>query len=580
MQQQQIRQTILTASSNLPNKSHLYNKSGFTLTIHLSGVYSHITNIWIFSDKLKVVSKPGDEKIQGDTRIYVLLEGHYIIRIEINSQITDNKIIIQNDYTCSVGQFSPYIKQLESPILYSSALLGGEIPYGSSHEYYTNPAVEISKKMKNNLSSVLNSGLFIFLRYPDEEVFREKFNEQSYWDCFSLLNDVGKSILNFPDFCINDKINQNYNYHRNSDYIGLSEHLEPGLYFLKYEKSGGDSRLTPIYIYEGWYTQLFMTVGQEPLFGSIRVFISRTSTFNPMDRNNYYIDICLDKLQNNDYSLDSELLRNIAYGKYESPMLGLLGAYIYLSSKETKEDHLFKAIVYNLQNKILKTRNESPDIWALNLLSYQHFGKTISNDEKIRVPGTPMLRVAFEAIKKAASTYSFLIAENSLNDHVSENQIFDSPYNTFKPISSFQSELEFNTEYDNQNSLINETENVFEENYAHFDGESDAVADSSNDTSNFNPAFENKSLSLQNALDHENILIHMIPKIKPSNLESKNKNPKQIKSKKWEPSEIGPIGCAIISVYSNNKQISNEMIAKQLNLPISTINRIRTKFNI
>jgi AraC-like DNA-binding protein len=80
----------------------------------------------------------------------------------------------------------------------------------------------------------------------------------------------------------------------------------------------------------------------------------------------------------------------------------------------------------------LKDDVESPDLRALNLLASYHFPNY--KYKKTSVQGTPMLRIGYEAILKASILNKRLIPQNGINDFISENQYFDSPFNTFKPI--------------------------------------------------------------------------------------------------------------------------------------------------
>lgn len=408
-------------------------EKNYQLSIHLNDTYAYALKVWIFSDDKKLVYAPDDQS--GFYRAYQLPKGKYIIRLEIDGLIEDNNITLESDLRFGVDKMELGNK-LKAPELFSSALIGGGLNYSSSHDYYTKPAVEISKtKTFNKRLRNKTSGIFIFLRHPDAEYFEKNKKKKPTWESFSLTNENGDIIAEYPKGWRNDEFVSEYNIKPQSGYIALSGHLTPGLYFLNY--SGKDARVIPISIYRNWYSHVFLTIAEEPLFGTLRIFLSANKTFNPNDRNHLYIDYCLNKLQNGDYSLDEELIRNIAYQKFDSPMLGLIGAYIYLISKETGDDGLFKIIVRNLQEKILKDSKNSPDIWALNLLSYAHSNETVALDRQTAIKGTPMLRIAYDAIKHAAVRFPFLISENSLNDHIAENQCFDSPFNTFRPIQGF-----------------------------------------------------------------------------------------------------------------------------------------------
>ena len=542
----------------------------FKLTIYIAELYVYITNISIFNNDKVLVARPEDGKEQISPRVYQLPAGHYTIRIEINGQLKDNKIEIISNTSCNVG-FDNQIERigLNIPLLYSAALLGNHssnsITYKSSHEYYTEPAKEISKI--NNLEFVnqqaTNSGLFIFLRYPDVEQYKNKYQSNSNWEKFSILNKHGDTLCTFPKNCIKDDNLLQWNYLPNSGYIGFNAQLLPDLYFLKYD--GEDARMIPIYVYKNWYTQFFMTFASKPLFGSIRIFLSKNMVFDPLNRNHYYVDICLDKLQNNDFTLDDHLLNNIAHGKFDSPMLGLLGAYIYLSSKETKKDELFKMIVSNLQNKILRNSSDSPDIWALNLLSYMHFKKTISTTEKKYMDKTPMLRIAFETIKNNALNYNWLIPEGSLNDHIVENQVCDSPYNTFKPFL-------FTT--------IQESE---ENEVALF--RSQGMASAGEGSSGGKEIyFLEPNESLQNALDlnDQSTSMQKIIKRKISNVETpyNDQQIKALKNQLLNPKAIGWIGYSIANLIIQDRNITLNEIEERLNLPSNTIARKMKQLNL
>jgi hypothetical protein len=92
---------------------------------------------------------------------------------------------------------------------------------------------------------------------------------------------------------------------------------------LIYEEEPG--RQMPLYVYDNWHTQLFITLNDDgtPSFGSARLFLSKERKFDPLNEDNKYIDVFLDKLQNRDYTLSRELIEYAARSKFESPMLGL-----------------------------------------------------------------------------------------------------------------------------------------------------------------------------------------------------------------------------------------------------------------
>jgi len=542
------------------------------LTICLAGGYEYITNIWIFNNDKSVAAEPFQSGNNSAMRHYYLFPGKYFIRVEINAQVEDNEVVLIADTTYFIGDRRPGLQRLNAPKLYTSALLKGAAVFETSQQYYLNAAVTISKKStyEQPVTGKIKSGIFIFMRYPNAEIYREVNKGKNYWKNFSLKNSKGKIICKFPDHTITDQTdNVAPAANKALGFLGFTGELPPGLYFLDFK--GKDKRQIPIYIYQGWFTQFFMTVATEPLFGTIRIFLSKHKRFDPSNKYHLFIDICLNKIQNEDYEIDQDLLYNIAYGKYDSPMLGLLGAYIYLKSKETKNDHLFRQIINNLQNKILVNSKDAPDIWALNLLSYEHFNETFTAETRAYIAGTPMLRIAYDTIKKAGVKYKWLIPKGSLNDLIVEKQVVDSPYNTFSPI-------DLKTVKNNSTfTLISEVEKARD---SFFTPETFSTLETRN-TGNQNV------FTLKNALDINDIGIgdnlpvsFAIPK---RVLVSKSINsPKKdyYASLLANPKKLGWLGFSIVNEIADNTEISSEAIADKLIVPINTIERIREQYQV
>ncbi|MBK7389238.1 MAG: hypothetical protein IPI23_09285 [Bacteroidetes bacterium] len=402
-------------------------KLNHTLRIRISEEYKYLVNITVFDSNSRIIESQSSNRYEVS---FTLPLGLYTIRIAMNGDIKDEVILLDKEKEYKIGDKNSYttgnVKIIAPPKQFSSALLGET--YGSSHEYYTYPAIDWSKKETfqfSQESNGSNSSLFIFLRFPSVEKF-DRFKSslsKPFYSDFEIVDEYGSVLTQFETrngIEVNDQ----------QGWIAFNAKLPNGIYYLLYK--GKESRQIPIYIYKNWHTQFFMTLGNQPLFGTTRIFLSKHREFNPNERTYKYIDILLDKLQNQDFILDNELIEMAAYGKYESPMLGLICAYIYLQSKETKSDNLFNIITQNMQNVILKDNEESPDLRALNILAANHFPNY--KYKKGSIKGTPMLRIGFEAILKASVQNKGLIPQNSINDFISENIYFDSPFNTFKPI--------------------------------------------------------------------------------------------------------------------------------------------------
>ena len=593
MEQQLVQPTSYQVQKDVDNKVNLQEtEPRFLLTVILGNIYRHLASIWLFDDHNMVIYKPtvfrNDEFLQSAETgrfVFRLFPGIYRLRLIIDGQFADNKIILDKDKTCSVGNidfFDSVDQELNPPKLYSSVPLNVEIPYASSFDYYRDAAITISSSetLSNQLGEGHDSGLFIFLRYPSEEIFQEKHRGRTYWNKFALVDSENNLVVQFPEGTHTDSDLQPRQ-ERKKGYLGFSSRLKPGLYFLKY--NGIEKRTIPIYVYRNWYSQVFMTLDKEPLFGSIKMLIVNQLKFDPYDSLHAYIDVCLAKLQNEDYTLDHELLRIVSDGKFWSPMLGLLGAFIYMKGKETKNNSLFRIIVSNMQNRILADSNNSPDIYALNFLSYEHFGSTLGEEVKINVIGTPMLRVAYDTLRRVASQYEWVIPAGSLNDAIAEYQIFDSPFNTFRtpPINT-----PFNPQAPSHDNAVEyrdikrwqiNLEKLWQQ-------QAKSLSEEKLIDKLVSPPIQEDG---ENAVDSvgqspNEYIQKSLPDL-PSSFGNKlsfNSSKSELENLLKSPKELGRVAAQITKAVLAEPELPSNVIAGRLNMPISTVERLRDQWNI
>lgn len=542
-------------------------ESKVRLTIYLNDGYEYLSQLWIFDTANHIWYNPllpeGDYvDFQLDSlwqKTFKLPIGDYIVRIKIDGQIKDNPIALRRDTSCRIGGRSTQdnSRPLEIPYLSSAAPIAGNISY-QRQEHYQNAAIRVSARFTFYSWQDMDSGLLIFLRFPSPEVYRGRFRAKAYWHKFAIYDAERNLISQFPSGTTGDWDKFIAHEERDLGYIGFSARLAPGLYFLEYE--GNNPRTIPIYVYQGWFTQFFMMVAEEPLFSTARIFISRNLQFEPEDPNHAYVDICYSKLQNNDFSLDPMLLNNVAHNKFDSPMLGLLGAFIYLSGKENKEDYLFRTIVHNLQNRILVNSSNSPDIYALNFLSYEHFGVTAEDNAKVNVKGTPMLRIAYDTLRRAAAQYAWVMPEGGLNERISERQVFDSPFNSYSPLSK--------TVYRKSNAKARGNDSRL-----------------SGPLGRIKYRLENHDSLDLFMLDSYNIIPEadglILKKSYPSNEDEYLPEEKErLERLLRRPKALGWAGLFIVQQLLEDMDITSRQLAAKINLPVSTVDRLRKKWNI
>lgn len=582
----------IEAVENVSSETVSHNEiKKIRLIVKLRDGYEYITRIWLFDKSQQLVFNPdehGTSEVmkQPDvfTRVFLLEVGDYTVRVDINGQVQDNKITLIEDKTVFInGRVTNGSDKLIAPDLYSSALLNGRFNYASSHKYYRAYAEAISTM--NTLSipvqSQHKSGLFIFLRFPSAKIYQMSDQEDICWKYFTLYDFYGRSIANFPRDSFTDKSFKLPNNISSSGFLGFSAELPKGLYFLEYKNPQSDrstDRVIPIYIYENWFTQFFMTVvNDKPFFETIRTFISADRRFNPDDVNHTYVDICINKIQSKDFTIEEDLLRNIAYGKFESPMLGLLGCYIYLSGSETKDDHLFRTIVRNLQDRILKNSQNSPDIFALNFLSHEHFGKTINTGHLLYVYGTPTLRIAYDVLRKAASKYQWVIPEGTLNDFIAGNQYFDSTFNTFNISTRF-----FSTPNKSSGGVkLKEKIGATELQAVLLSVHNGLYRDNTYATNNLQQELDSPPLSEDKKnSDSDDLATEKVFQETGTSEKNSERNKNRLKLLKKNPENIGWIGVFIIDQLLINSSATTPEIAQKINMPINTISRIRRDWRL
>lgn len=577
--------------SELSNELSHFVNADFELRIIQAEIYRQLSHLMIYDESNNILYNSKDlqqsDFVRTEERGVMILRlpsGNYTIRLKIDGQFTNTAIRLDRNKTCVIGEIENYLRShmvdqyIELPKLFSSVPLDGSVGYASTFDYYVYAAKEISAINTLAVDNFPNnSGLFIFFRYPNADIFQKKCKGKTYWSKFTLYDSRNRIVARFPVGTSESRFS-NLENGAELGYLGFSAQLPQGLYFIKYR--GKDSRTIPVYVYPNWYTQVFMMVEKEPLFGTLKVLLDKNKRFDSKNILHSYVDICLSKLQNGDYTIDDELMEMIAYGKYKSPMLGLLGAFIYLKGNQQGYDERFKLIVDNLQDKILSDSSNSQDIYALNFLKYQRFGTTLYQDVKKNTNGTPMFRVAYDAIREAASIHRWVIPMNSLNDRVAENQCFDSPFNTYKTIKYQRFKVAGKTDKKQvgiSENLKNSIE-AFMDRYSIWDNYKSNYPIQILLDSGDREELTMETIKLKASLKREPTPLPDM--VNETNLVNYTSYDDRLRELLKSPDTIGRIGVQVAQMLLDHGAASERLIAEKLNLPISTIKRIRDKFKI
>lgn len=420
----------------------------FKLTFGSLSDYRFALKVKIFDGNDRVIQ---DFKADKEDTIDVE-PGIYTIRLELNGILKDHIVRIHKDERFAF-RIPPDEKEwkdatrLSLPMIYSSIPFNDEIydTYKSSHEYYTFACITWSqksteKKIKNE--PLAASSLFIFFRFPNHEQFETLKNKWSppFCNSFQLYDEQCVLIKSFDEH--NCKINNEVGY------LAFNMAVPPGTYYIKATQNNL-AQMIPVQVFTNWHSQVFMTLGEQPLYGTLRIILSRERKFDSRSVVNKYVDILTDKIQNNEGELSTELIKYVASHKRESPMLALLCIYAYMNGESDVNDDLIGRMIIVLNELILHNNSKSPDIKAIELLAEKYLGE--SNVSKKELNSVPMLRHGVQAISEAAMQWPSLIGSNGMLDYAIEGLQRSSVFTVFEwnesnVFQTFDTQIEILTE--------------------------------------------------------------------------------------------------------------------------------------
>lgn len=230
-----------------------------------------------------------------------------------------------------------------------------------------------------------------------------------------------------------------------------------GQYFLEYRgKSVSPSnqvemqpRLFPLHLFADWQTRsfIFYEYGQ-PDFASASVSLVRLGYQEDYDyeraerlKMDAAFDMALSGLQNNRLELPKQIERMLLYGKFDNPMLGLLGAHYLLNHPDVNAtDPGQESRWRDMADKVLSNMGyllpDSPDVAALRFKAALRF----ANDSRFPMPNKPvgklpLLRASLDALLQADSETVIAVEGGSLLERMASNIYYDSPWATFRSIA-------------------------------------------------------------------------------------------------------------------------------------------------
>jgi hypothetical protein len=299
-----------------------------------------------------------------------------------------------------------------TPEIYSSTPIDGA---ATTHEYYHDPAQAWSVKQTVALPSFgIGGWLFVFVRLSS-------VNSPRNGDLASgltLRGATGELILDFTAPAVSQKDEQ-------FGWSLVSTPIGPGFYRLRYE--GDETRETSLYVYPGFSTQVFITYFHRPRLEQMRAFLRPLGQpFQAKDIETRAIDLALLGLQNGISSVSQTLPRadqiDLLNGKFQNPMLGLIGAHWLLEDPSAQP--IFVDVVLKNLRLLL---GPSPDVIALEIAAAKRFERPPAVVGPVLTP--PFLRRSLEIL---AQEQPQLVSDGGLLESVLSEVYLDSPWTSWQ----------------------------------------------------------------------------------------------------------------------------------------------------
>ncbi|WP_312077387.1 hypothetical protein [Chryseobacterium sp.] len=338
-----------------------------------------------------------------------LARGLYQLNIYSNEKLETQTIRLDKDYSGEYMNTGSY-SSISNPFL------------ESSHEYYT----ETSKYWNDHFTLdekkyEKGSSVFIFFRYPDRQIRdkQRKVADSMGWR-FSLL-DKERNLL--------FRLNENHiKEDKNFGWMAFHTPLESGIYYLVY--NGPVKREIPLFVFENWQTQFFLTFKRTPIFPTARILFRKPDTpFEAYEKNNMEVDKLLRNMQNAIYHIPKPLLESTASGDWKNPMLAMVVCYVYLLSSEVEHNDLIKKILEDLKLRITNALN-CPDVKAIELLAAVRFETEIP---ELILDEPCMLKVGFKTFLDQAARNPDKVQIIELNEIITSLH-GDMVWSSYKPV--------------------------------------------------------------------------------------------------------------------------------------------------
>ncbi|SFM91526.1 hypothetical protein [Rugamonas rubra] len=342
-----------------------------------------------------------------------LTKGLYTVRIEANARIDEKNVRLTSHVDLHAFRHKRFS---------AAPLSGGELTLEShsaaAHAHSTRRTRSAIGDAKDATAS-----LFLFVRAI------------SHATGDNLQTGHGLSLRDASGFKISAFAEREVHHDRQAGWMVYCVDAPPGLYRLV--SSVAPKREMPIYLFSGFQTQVFVVQTHRMLLENMRVLMERRSAgFHPEARTAHIADAAMEGFTNSSVQLSEEAETILLRGKFDNPMLGLIGAYTMMrrlrstSQSEGDRDNDILALDATLSN-LRMLIPDAPDIHALEVLRSELLDAPFP---PFRFRAPPMFRMGLNAVIRATASDATLIVARSLCDRITTRLQADSPWSTWEAL--------------------------------------------------------------------------------------------------------------------------------------------------
>lgn len=380
-------------------------------------------DIYVIDSYFRVVGRG-----RGTRKTFQMKPGIYTVKVRVGFESYEKDVVLKDKSekaTFDAVEFPSAIPLIET---------------ARTHEYHTDAAERESRKI--HLKKGEGSWIFVFARDWKPLDSERKLETTSLPHKGLKLKGMEDEVI--IDFETNEKVVSDKSI---DAWTACNIEVEPGQYRLSVEIEPGKTIEQIIVACRGWQTQVFLlqknydnkktTEARRADLTNTGILMSRgrvddqhpltligefngqnQKMFDSQDPKMKLLDLARIGLANNRQILPDEVIDRILGGKFENPMLGILGAHLLLNGKKTRLG-LLKIVVKNLRR--ILGEGTHPDVEALAL---RVENKKAKYDFKL----PPMLRQSWIQVVKSTVDNPNLIPLDSFACQNSDRMLGDEPW--------------------------------------------------------------------------------------------------------------------------------------------------------